>query len=99
MINHARDSEPAERAPLTNGRVDLVFREGDELVVVDYKTDEEVTKEDAEQYARNHHGGQSEVYQQGLTTATGLKVRAVALVYCKAGAEVRLSGGEVVGRS
>ena len=46
MINHARDGEAAERAPLTNGRVDLVFRDGDELVVVDYKTDKDVTEGD-----------------------------------------------------
>ena len=67
MINHARDGEAAERAPLTNGRVDLVFRDGDELVVVDYKTDKDVTKETAEQYARKHHAGQGEVYAHGLS--------------------------------
>jgi hypothetical protein len=55
-----------------------------------------VTRETAEQHARKHHGGQSEVYQQGLSTATGLPVREVAFVYCKAGAEVRLRGGEVI---
>jgi ATP-dependent exoDNAse (exonuclease V) beta subunit len=96
MINHAQDGESAERAPLTNGRVDLVFRDGDRLVVVDYKTDKGVTKKTAEAFAREHHGGQSEVYQQGLATATGLKVREVAFVYCRAGAEVRLTGGEVI---
>jgi ATP-dependent helicase/nuclease subunit A len=96
MIKHAHGGEPAQRAPLTNGRVDLVFRDGDELVVVDYKTDREVTRETAEQHARKHHAGQSEVYAQGLSTATGLKVREVAFVYCKAGAEVRFREGEVV---
>jgi ATP-dependent exoDNAse (exonuclease V) beta subunit len=96
MIDHASDGEAAERAPLTNGRVDLVFRDGDALIVVDYKTDKEVTKETAEQHARKHHAGQSDVYAQGLSTATGLKVREVVFVYCKAGAEVRLRGGEVV---
>jgi ATP-dependent exoDNAse (exonuclease V) beta subunit len=96
MINHAQDGEAAERAPLTNGRVDLVFRDGDELVVVDYKTNKEVTKENAEVYALQHHAGQSEVYRHGLATATGLPVREVAFVYCKAGAEVRLRKGEVV---
>ena len=74
MINHARDGrDPPSRAPLTNGRVDLVFRDGDELVVVDYKTDKDVTEETAEQYAREHHAGQGEVYAQGLATATGLE--------------------------
>ena len=96
MIDHASAGETAERASLTNGRVDLVFRDGDELVVVDYKTDKEVTKETAEKHARKHHAGQSEVYAQGLSTAAGLKVREVAFVYCKAGAEVRFREGEIV---
>lgn len=96
VINHTHDGEAAERAPLTNGRVDLVFRDGDELVVVDYKTDKGLTKDTAEQYAQAHHGGQSEVYAHGLATATGLKVREVVFVYCKAGAEVRLRAGAVV---
>ena len=37
------------------------------------------------------------MYAQGLAAATGLKVREVVFVYCKAGAEVRLHGGDVVG--
>ena len=96
VISHASNGEVAERSRLTNGRVDLVFRDRDELFVVDYKTDKDVTEETAEQYARQHHGGQSEVYQQGLATATGLKVREVAFVYCKAGAEVRFRDGTIV---
>src|SRR5205823_1990719 len=48
--------------PLTTGRVDLVYQDGEELVVVDYKTDTDVTKDTAEDYAREHHSGQSEVY-------------------------------------
>jgi ATP-dependent exoDNAse (exonuclease V) beta subunit len=96
MIDHARAGEAVERAPLTNGRVDLVFRDGDELVVVDYKTDKEVTEDIAEQYARKNHAGQGEVYAQGLATASGLKVREVAFVYCKAGAEVRLREQKII---
>ena len=95
MLNHATNGD-ADRAKLTSGRVDLVFRDGDELVVVDYKTDKDVTEETAEQYALKHHSGQGEVYSQGLSTATGLKVHEVAFVYCKAGTEVRLRGGQVV---
>jgi ATP-dependent exoDNAse (exonuclease V) beta subunit len=89
MLNHTINGD-AGRAKLTNGRVDLVYRDGDELVVVDYKTDKGVTEETAEQYARDHHAGQAEVYAHGLATATGLPVREVVFVYCKAGAEVRL---------
>jgi ATP-dependent helicase/nuclease subunit A len=96
VVLHAFDGERADRAPLTNGRVDLVFRDGDELVVVDYKTDKDVTKETAETYSLAHHAGQGEVYAKGLSTATGLKVREVVFVYCKAGAEVHLREGTIV---
>ena len=34
----------------TTGRVALVHQDGDELVVVDYKTDKGVTEETAEEY-------------------------------------------------
>ena len=64
------------------------------MVVVDYKTDKDVTEDTAEQYARDHHAGQGEVYAHGLGTATGLPVREVVFVYCKAGAEVRLRRGD-----
>jgi ATP-dependent helicase/nuclease subunit A len=96
VISHPSGGEPADRGRLTNGRVDLVFRDGDELIVVDYKTDKDVSEETAEQYALKHHSGQSEVYADGLSTATGLQVREVAFVYCKAGAEVRLQKGKVL---
>ncbi len=94
VVTHAANGNPAERAPLTNGRVDLVYTDGNELVVVDYKTDKDVNKDTAEQYALKHHGGQGEVYANGLGTATGLPVREVVFVYCKAGAEVRLRKGD-----
>ena len=55
-----------------------------------------MTEETAEQYARKHHAGQGEVYAHGLATATGLQVREVVFVYCKAGAEVRLREGKVL---
>jgi ATP-dependent helicase/nuclease subunit A len=80
-----------DRGPLVSGRVDLVYLDGEELVVIDYKTDKEVTEDTAIQYAQKHHAGQAEVYSQALSAATGLGVREVAFVYCKAGAEVRLS--------
>ena len=96
VVSHPSGGAAAERGRLTNGRVDIVFRDGDDLVVVDYKTDKDVSEETAEQYALKHHSGQGEVYAQGLSTATGLRVREVAFVYCKAGAEVRLREGKVL---
>jgi ATP-dependent helicase/nuclease subunit A len=82
--------------PLTTGRVDLVYQDGGELVIVDYKTDKDVTRENAERHAREHHSGQSEVYEEALAAATGLPVREVVFVYCKAGVEVAFRDGQVV---
>ena len=67
-----------------------------ELVVIDYKTDRDVTAENAEAHALEKHSGQAEIYAQALAAATGLPVREVVFVYCKAGVEVRLREGEVV---
>ena len=36
------------------------------------------------------HSGQAEAYRDGLGGATGVTVREVAFVYCRAGTEVRL---------
>jgi ATP-dependent helicase/nuclease subunit A len=82
--------------PLTTGRVDLAYQDGGQLVVVDYKTDSDVTEENAEEHAREHHSGQSEVYAQALAAATGLPVREVVFVYCKAGVEVAFRDGELI---
>jgi ATP-dependent helicase/nuclease subunit A len=96
VLSRAEDPADADRGPLVNGRVDLVYQENDQLVVVDYKTDKDVSEETAEQYAKQHHGGQGEVYREGLATATGLPVSHVAFVYCKCGTEVRLRAGETI---
>ena len=83
----------AAGGPLAAGRVDMVYEDGGELVVVDYKTDRDVTAETAEAHARDKHSGQAEVYAQALGAATGMPVREVVFVYCKAGVEVRLREG------
>jgi ATP-dependent exoDNAse (exonuclease V) beta subunit len=96
VLSRAAEETDADRGPLVSGRVDMVSRDGDELIVVDYKTDKGVTEDSAEQYAIAHHAGQAEVYAQALSAATGLPVREVVFVYCKAGAEVRLREGAIV---
>jgi ATP-dependent helicase/nuclease subunit A len=91
VLNQARDPAEARRGPLATGRVDLVYQAHDnQLVVVDYKTDKKVTQETAEQYAQEHHAGQAEVYRDALASATGMPVREVVFVYCRAGVEVRV---------
>jgi ATP-dependent helicase/nuclease subunit A len=91
VLNQARDPNEAQRGALATGRVDLVYQSQDnQLVVVDYKTDKDVTEETAEQYAQEHHAGQAEVYRDALASATGMPVREVVFVYCKAGVEVSM---------
>jgi ATP-dependent exoDNAse (exonuclease V) beta subunit len=96
VLSRAADTVDADVGPLVNGRVDLVYQENGELAVVDYKTDKNVTKDTAEKHALEHHSGQAEVYAQALAAATGMPVREVVFVYCKAGTEVRLRDGAVV---
>jgi hypothetical protein len=61
----------------------------------------DVTVENAEDHAQARHSGQAEVYAQALAAATGLPVREVVVVDCRAGVEVRLRDGNVIrnGRS
>jgi hypothetical protein len=55
-----------------------------------------VTAKTAEAHALDKHSGQAEIYAQALAAATGLTVREVVFVYCKAGVEVRLRDGNIV---
>jgi ATP-dependent exoDNAse (exonuclease V) beta subunit len=93
VLSRTTDPGDADRGPLVNGRVDLVYQANHELSVVDYKTDKNVTKDTAEKHALEHHSGQVEVYAQALAAATGMPVGEVVFVYCRAGAEVRLRKG------
>jgi ATP-dependent exoDNAse (exonuclease V) beta subunit len=73
------------------GRMDLVFREGDELVVVDFKTDGVTTAEELDT-ATIKHSGQAAAYAEATERATGLTVREVVFVYARAGSERSLQG-------
>jgi ATP-dependent helicase/nuclease subunit A len=99
VLSRATDAGDVDTGALVNGRVDLVYEDHGELVVVDYKTDKDVTKETAKKHALDHHSGQAEAYLDALAAATGLAVREVVLIYCRAGAQVhihRADGGELV---
>jgi ATP-dependent helicase/nuclease subunit A len=95
-VQRALESDTVQReVPFTTvydggiavGRVDLVYRGGDGLVVVDYKSDD-VTAESAEAHALEHHSGQAEVYARALEQATGVAVKRVVFVFARAGVEV-----------
>ncbi len=96
VLSRAIDPDDSGRGPLATGRVDMAYTDGGELIVVDYKTDKDVTAATAEDHALEKHSGQAEIYAQALASATGLPVREVVFVYCKAGVQVRLREGEVI---
>jgi ATP-dependent helicase/nuclease subunit A len=96
LLSRAVEQTDADHGPLATGRVDMVHEDRGELIVIDYKTDKDVTSENAEKHALEKHSGQAEIYAQALAAATGLPVREVVFVYCKAGVEVRLREGELV---
>jgi ATP-dependent helicase/nuclease subunit A len=74
----------ASEGGYTTGRVDLVFRNDEGIVVVDYKTDTVGAA------AMEGHTGQAETYGRGVGAATGLEVKDVVLVFARTGAEARL---------
>ena len=72
------------------GRMDLVYRDGDELVVVDFKTDDVTTAADLDA-ATVQHSGQAAAYAIATELGTGLAVREVVFVYPRADAERTLA--------
>ncbi len=61
------------------GRVDLVFREGDGLVVVDYKTDRVTEQQDL----TAKYSPQAHAYMEGLQSASGEAVRECLFVLAR----------------
>jgi ATP-dependent exoDNAse (exonuclease V) beta subunit len=74
----------SSEAGYTTGRVDLVFRQPEGVVVLDYKTDAVGAA------AMESHAGQAQAYCRGVGAATGLEVNDVVLVFARTGAEARL---------
>ena len=68
------------------GRMDMLYRDGDELVVVDFKTDD-VTNATELDAATVAHSGQAAAYAIATELGTGLPVREVVFVYPRADAE------------
>ena len=65
------------------GRMDLVYREGDRLSVLDWKSDS--IGPAAVGAAAEVHRAQGEAYREVLTTGVGLEVSDVQLVFARAG--------------
>jgi ATP-dependent helicase/nuclease subunit A len=76
------------------GRVDAVFEEGGELVIVDFKSDDVSGDEAAhEAFTLRHHGGQADAYAGALGRASGRTVAGVSFVYGRTSAEVWVQRG------
>jgi ATP-dependent helicase/nuclease subunit A len=67
------------------GRIDFVFREVDELVVVDWKSD--MIGPGQADAAAAAHRPQAEAYVRALEQATGMRVKEVVFVFPRAGEE------------
>ena len=67
------------------GRIDLLFRENDQLVVVDFKSDA-VGPSAVTQQAEQHRA-QAEAYSGALEQATGQRANEVVFIFARTGAE------------
>src|SRR3954454_14426585 len=76
------------------GRMDLVYLDAGELIVVDYKTDAIATADDLDA-ATIKHSGQAAAYAIATERATGLPVREVVFIYPRADAERSLARGDL----
>lgn len=77
---------PRPDGTFASGRIDLLFREGEELVVLDYKTD--AVSADEAPVAAERHRGQAEAYAEALRQTTGMAMGEVVFVFARPGVEV-----------
>ena len=77
----------SSEASYITGRVDMVFHDGEGLVVVDYKSD--LVPASDVRAAIATHRGQAEIYALGVDAATGLTLSNVVFVFARPGAEGR----------
>lgn len=75
---------------LLRGQIDLVFREEDGWVVVDYKTDQAVAGEPAA--SADYYAGQVRLYAQAWERCTGEQVKEAALYFVREDRLVSVTG-------
>ena len=73
-----------EESKLLEGMIDLVIEEEDGLVVIDYKTDNVNSREEARVRFNESYRGQGAFYRRALESA-GLSVKSVAFLFLKTG--------------
>jgi len=81
---------------VVEGYVDLVFRDGDDIVLVDFKTDD-VSPQDADKRAQGYEG-QMALYAAALEDLVGRPPARVYLVFVSPGVEVEMDGPELARR-
>ncbi len=83
------ESEDAE-AGIAEGRIDLLFEAGGEIVIVDFKTDD-VSAAEADIRANEVYLNQALVYAWAAHRATDKPVREVVFVFARPGTESRIA--------
>lgn len=76
---------PAGADGLAEGRIDLLFVEDGEIVIVDFKTDA-VSRDEVEERAASYRA-QVLIYAWAARRTAGLPVREVVLLFARAGVE------------
>ncbi|MEX2426609.1 MAG: PD-(D/E)XK nuclease family protein, partial [Thermomicrobiaceae bacterium] len=86
-----------EDGGMVQGQMDLIFVEGNEIIVGDFKSDN-VPPGQEQQRTESHYSGQAAVYAYAAHQVTGLTVREVIFYFARTGVAVSLAGDELVER-
>jgi ATP-dependent helicase/nuclease subunit A len=77
-------------AGIKSGRIDLIFLERDEAVIVDYKTDFGAPAELRKSFEEKYRS-QGADYAAALSSAGGVKVKEVVFLFARTGAEMKFT--------
>ena len=83
---------PTEDGGFVTGRMDLVFEDEGEYVIVDYKTDN-IETDDAESHTLAHHAGQASAYSSVIERQGTLG--GTVFVYPRAGTDVTITAQDI----
>ncbi len=72
-----------EGTEINRGYCDLVFTDGEDLVIVDYKTDRVQSRAEAQERAELLYRRQLEIYARAVAEGTGKRVRAAVLLFLR----------------
>jgi len=81
----------SDPAGMTSGRPDLVFFENGKLVVVDYKTDNLLSRDEAEEKMKESYREQGNLYARALNSITGIPVKEIVFLFLKPDPPIEIS--------